>query len=169
MKKAPMTKRILKALAHPTVDVLAHPTSRQIHKREPIEVDLEEVFHAAKEHHVAVELDAQLQRLDLNDVHVYRARELGVKIAIDTDAHSVDHLRFMSYGIGQARRGWREKGDVVNTLSWSDFQQWLQRKRRRGLASRRRRGGSHEPSGRSAAHRYLRLPVRSLAGGILPG
>jgi DNA polymerase (family X) len=141
MKKAPMTKRILKALAHPAVDVLAHPTSRQIHKREPIEVELEEVFHAAREHHVAVELDAQLQRLDLNDVHVHRARELGVKIAIDTDAHSVDHLRFMSYGIDQARRGWLEKGDVVNTLSWSDFQQWLQRKRRRGLASRRHRRG----------------------------
>jgi DNA polymerase (family 10) len=129
MKQGPMTKRLPKALAPPAVDILAHSTCRQIQKREPIEVDLEEVFRAAKEHHVAVELDAQPQRLDLNDVHVYRARELGARLVIDTDAHSVDHRRFMSYGVDQARRGWIEKTDVLNTLSWSDFQRWLRHKR----------------------------------------
>jgi DNA polymerase (family 10) len=129
MKKAPMTKRIVKAISHPAVDILAHPTSRQINKRAPIDVDLEAVFHAAKEHDVAVEIDAQPQRLDLNDVHAHRAREIGVKLAIDTDAHSVDHLRYMRYGIDQARRGWLEKRHVVNTLPWAEFRQWLRRRR----------------------------------------
>jgi SAM-dependent methyltransferase len=63
------------------------------------------------------------------DVHVHRARELGLKIAIDTDAHSVDHLRFMRYGIAQARRGWLEKRHVVNTMTWSEIRRWLQRRR----------------------------------------
>jgi DNA polymerase/3'-5' exonuclease PolX len=66
-------------------------------------------------------------RLDLNDVHVRRARELGVKIIINSDAHSVENLRFMRYGVDQARRGWLEKTHVVNTLSWSQFHKWLQR------------------------------------------
>jgi DNA polymerase (family X) len=77
----------------------------------------------------ALEIDAQPQRLDLNDVHVQRARELSVKFAIDSDAHSVEHLRFMRYGIDQARRGWLEPGQVVNTMSWAQLQQWLQRRR----------------------------------------
>jgi DNA polymerase (family 10) len=128
MPKAQMTKRVLKALSHPAVDILAHPTGRQLNKREAAELDLEEVFHAAKEHDVALELDAQPQRLDLNDVHLYRARELGVKIVIDSDAHSVEHLRFMRYGIDQARRGWLEKPHVLNTLQWPDFQRWLRRR-----------------------------------------
>ena len=129
MPKARMTRRVVKALSHPAVDILAHPTGRQIQKRPPVDIDLEEVFQAAKEHDVALELDAQPQRLDLNDVHLHRARELGVKIAIDTDAHSVDHLRFMQYGIDQARRGWLERGHVVNTLPWPQFRQWLSRRR----------------------------------------
>jgi DNA polymerase (family 10) len=129
MPKARMTGRVLKALSHPAVDILAHPTGRQLQKRAPIDVDLEEVFQAAKEHDVALELDAQPQRLDLNDVHLHRARELGVKIAIDTDAHSVDHLRFMQYGIDQARRGWLGKEHVVNTLTWPQFRRWLGRRR----------------------------------------
>jgi DNA polymerase (family X) len=129
MPKARMTKRVLKALSHPAVHILAHPTGRQIQKRAPIDIDLEVVFQAAKEHDVALELDAQPQRLDLNDVHLHRARELGVKIAIDTDAHSVDHLRFMQYGIEQARRGWLEKEHIMNTLPWPQFRQWLGRRR----------------------------------------
>jgi DNA polymerase (family X) len=129
MPKARMTKRVLKALSHPAVHILAHPTGRQIQKRAPIDIDLEAVFQAAKEHDVALELDAQPQRLDLNDVHLHRARELGVKIAIDTDAHSVDHLRFMQYGIDQARRGWLEKEHIMNTLTWPQFHQWLGHRR----------------------------------------
>jgi DNA polymerase (family 10) len=129
MPKAQMTKRVLKALSHPAVDILAHPTGRQLNKRQPMEIDLEDVFHAAKEHDVALEIDAQPQRLDLNDVHVHRARELGVTLAIDSDAHSVDHLRFMRYGVDQARRGWLENSQVLNTLTWPEFQRWLKRRR----------------------------------------
>jgi DNA polymerase (family X) len=129
MPKAPMTQRVLKALSHPAVDILAHPTGRLLHKRAPAEIDLEDVFHAAKEYGVALELDAQPSRLDLNDVHVHRARELGVPIVIDSDAHSVEQLRFMQHGIDQARRGWLEPGHVVNTMSWARLQKWLQRRR----------------------------------------
>jgi DNA polymerase (family 10) len=129
MPQAQMTQRVLKALAHPAVDILAHPTGRLLHKRAPVALDLEEVMHAAREYNVALEIDAQPQRLDLNDVHVHRARELGVPIVIDSDAHSVEQLRYMRYGIDQARRGWIEKGHVMNTLPWGQFQQWLQRRR----------------------------------------
>jgi DNA polymerase (family 10) len=129
MPKARMTKRVLRALSHPAVDILAHPTGRLLNKRQPMAIDLEDVFHAATERDVALEIDAQPQRLDLNDVHVHRARELGVPIVIDSDAHSVDHLRFMRYGVDQARRGWLEKQHVLNTLKWSDFQRWLKRRR----------------------------------------
>ena len=129
MTKAQMTRRVLKALSHPAVDILAHPTGRQLHKRALVELDLEDVFHAAREHNVALELDAQPQRLDLSDVHGHRARELGVPMVIDSDAHSIEPLRFMQYGIDQARRGWLERGQVLNTLRWAQFQQWLQRRR----------------------------------------
>jgi DNA polymerase (family 10) len=128
MTRAQMTKRLCKALAHPGVDILAHPTCRQINTREPIDVDLEEVFRVAREHDVAVEVDGQPQRLDLSDVHVHRARELGLKVVIDTDAHSVDQLRFMRYGVDQARRGWLEKPHVLNTLPWPEFRKWLGRR-----------------------------------------
>jgi DNA polymerase (family X) len=128
MTKTQMTKRMLNALAHPAVAILAPPTGRQISKRKPIEVDLEAVFHAAKEYDVALELNAQPQRLDLNEVQVYRARELGVRIAIDTDAHSVEQLRFMQHGIDQGRRGWLEREHVLNAMSWVQLQQWLKRR-----------------------------------------
>jgi len=129
MTKMQMTKRLLKALSHPAVEILAHSTGRQRRKRKPIAVDLDTVFHAAKEYDVALELNAQPQRLNLSDVQVYRARELGVRIAIDTDARSVDQLRFMQYGIDQARRGWLEREHVLNAMSWVQLQQWLKRRR----------------------------------------
>jgi DNA polymerase (family 10) len=122
-----MTQRILKALAHPAVDILAHPTARLINKRAPIAVDLEAVFRAAKEHGVALEVNAQPDRLDLSDVQVQHAHELGVMLVINSDAHSVEGLRVMRYGIDQARRGWLEKTQVVNTLPWPQFHTWLQR------------------------------------------
>src|SRR5262249_51126387 len=129
MTKMQMTKRILKALSHPVVEILAPPTGRQIRKRQPIAVDLDTVFHAAKEYDVALELNAQPQRLDLSDMHVYRARELGVRIAINTNAHSVDQLHFMQYGVDQARRGWFEREHVLTAMSWAQLQQWLKRRR----------------------------------------
>ena len=129
MTKMQMTKRILKALLHPAVAILAHPTGRQIRKRKPIAVDFDAVFHAAKEYDVALKLNAQPQRLDLSDAQVYRARELGVRIAIGTDAYSVDQLRFMQYGIDQAQRVWLEREHVLNAMSWAQLQQWLKHRR----------------------------------------
>ena len=127
MSQSEMTRRVLKALAHPAVTILAHPTGRLINEREPFAVDLEQIFHAAKEHDVAIELNAQPDRLDLNDLHLSRAKEIGVKIAINTDAHSTEQLRFMNYGIDQARRGWLEKGQVINTMTLAQLEIWLKR------------------------------------------
>ena len=123
-----MTERILRALAHPEVDVLGHPTGRRINEREPYAVDMEAVLAAALEHDVAVEVNAQPHRLDLRDVHVRRARELGVRILIDTDSHGVGALRYMQYGIDQARRGWIERDDVLNTRPLAVFERWLKRR-----------------------------------------
>ena len=131
MPQSEMTKRVLQALAHPAVNILAHPTGRLINQREPFAIDLERIFHAAKEHDMAVELNAQPDRLDLNDRHLLRAREIGVKIAISTDAHSTGQLQFMSYGIGQARRGWLEKRHVLNAMTRTQLEIWLKRRRQR--------------------------------------
>jgi DNA polymerase (family 10) len=129
MNQREMTKRVLKGLANPAVTILAHPGGRLINQREPFAIDLEEVFHAAKENDVAVELNAQPDRLDLNDLHVFRAREIGVKIAINTDAHSTGQLNFIRYGIHQARRGWLEKRHVLNTMTRPQLMTWLSQQR----------------------------------------
>ncbi|HXG52825.1 MAG TPA: DNA polymerase/3'-5' exonuclease PolX [candidate division Zixibacteria bacterium] len=131
MTQSEMTRRVLKALAHPAVTILAHPTGRLINEREPFAIDLEQVFHAAKERNVAIELNAQPDRLDLNDLHALRAREIGVKIAVNTDAHSVEQLHFMKYGVDQARRGWLEKRHVLNALARPQLEAWLNQRRRR--------------------------------------
>jgi DNA polymerase (family 10) len=127
LPKRQQTRRIVKAIGHPAVHILAHPTGRLVNVREPYDLDLEEVLHAAREHHVAVELNAHPERLDLSDVHVFRARELGVPVVIDTDAHSTDGLRFMRYGVEQARRGWLESKDVLNTKTIRQLRKWLAR------------------------------------------
>jgi DNA polymerase (family X) len=131
MNQSDMTERVLKALAHPAVTILAHPTGRLINEREPFAIDLEQVFHAAKEYDVAVELNAQPVRLDLNDLHLFRAREIGIKIAINTDAHNTEQLHFTKYGIDQARRGWLEKRDVLNTMTRPQLVSWLKQRRQR--------------------------------------
>jgi DNA polymerase (family 10) len=113
------------------VDILAHPTGRILNRREPFSMDVEAVLQAAAELDVAVELNAHPERLDLHDGHVRRARELGVKVAIDTDAHSVRDLDLIRYGVDQAGRGWLEPGDVLNTLSLEEFRGWIGRKERR--------------------------------------
>jgi DNA polymerase (family X) len=127
LTKKQQTDRILKAIRHPHVDILAHPTGRLINVREPYDLDVEEVLYAAKEHRVAVELNAHPERLDLSDIHVHRARELGVPVVINTDAHSPDGLHFMRYGIDQARRGWLETKDVLNTRTLRQLRKWLER------------------------------------------
>ncbi len=127
---ATMTERVLRAIRHPEVDVLAHPTGRLINRREPFALDVEAVLQAAAELGVAVELNANPNRLDLNDTLVRRARELGVDVVISTDAHAPDGLEHMRYGVDQARRGWLERGDVLNTRSAAELRGWLERRAR---------------------------------------
>jgi DNA polymerase (family 10) len=123
-----MTERVIKAMQHPCVDILAHPTGRIINRREAFAMDVEAVLTAAAELEVAVELNANPNRLDLSDVHVHRARELGVPVVISTDAHKPAGLENMRFGVDQARRGWLGPDDVLNTRSLSKFKKWLARR-----------------------------------------
>lgn len=121
---ATMTKRLIKAIEHPSVRVLGHPTTRKVARREPIEFDVDRVFKAAKANQVALELDGAPDRLDLPDHLLRRAKDLGVKIVIDTDSHHLNEFN-LSFAIGQARRGWLEPKDVLNTLPWTRFKDML--------------------------------------------
>jgi DNA polymerase (family 10) len=127
LSAAEQTRRILTALEHPQVDILAHPTGRIINRRPPFAVAIDEILQAAKENGVIVELNAHPERLDLKDSHLILARELGVKVAISTDAHSVRHLDLMRYGVEQARRAWLEPADIVNCLPLESFLRTLGR------------------------------------------
>ena len=128
MDRVSMTDRVITAIQHPQVDILAHPTGRLLARREPFQLEMEEVLQAARDLDVAVEINANPNRLDLNDVHALRAKELGVKVCISTDAHSVQRLDHMSYGVDQAQRAWLNKGDVLNTMTQKRFREWLQRR-----------------------------------------
>jgi len=110
-----ITRRLLNAIENPHVDIIAHPTCRLIGEREPAAVDMEAVFKAALRHNKALEINAMPDRLDLKDTHIYRGRELGVKLVMGTDAHSTAQLSFMRFGVGIARRGWCRAEDVLNT------------------------------------------------------
>jgi DNA polymerase (family 10) len=96
--------------------------------REPVEIDLEEVFRASARTNTALEINAMPDRLDLGDTQARRAREFGVRLVIGTDSHSVDHLGVMRYGVGVARRGWCRASDVLNTWPVDEFLSWLKRK-----------------------------------------
>jgi len=121
------TERIIRAIRNPNVDILAHPTGRLIGERKPYEVDLEEIIKVAARTGTVMELNANPQRLDLNDIYCKFAREMGVRIAISTDAHTADSLNYMRFGIGQARRGWLEPDDVINTLPLDKLLKFLHR------------------------------------------
>jgi DNA polymerase (family 10) len=133
MDRAAMTQRIIKAMGDPWVDCIAHPTGRLIGQREPFDVDVEAILKAAAKLGVAMEINAYPDRLDLKDVHARRAKDLGVKLLINTDAHAADRLPIMRFGVATARRAWVEAGDVLNTLSVSQL-----RSRLRSARSRRR-------------------------------
>jgi len=120
-----MTQRVLSAVEDPDVDIIAHPTCRLLGAREPIAIDLEAVFRTAAKNNKIMEINAMPDRLDLNDIHASRARELGVKLAIETDAHAVSHLDFMRFGVGMARRAWCEPQHIVNTLPLADVLTFL--------------------------------------------
>ena len=125
--QAEMTKRLIKAVENPNVNIIAHPTGRLIGKREPYEVDMDRLMDACLKNNKVLELNAYPERLDLNDVHCRKAKEKGVKIAISTDAHSVKHLDWMMYGVATARRGWLEPEDVINTQGLQKLLQLFKR------------------------------------------
>jgi DNA polymerase (family X) len=110
-----MTERICRAMRNPHADILFHPTGRVLGRREPYEVDFEEIVRVALETGTALEIDAFPDRLDLNDDHARRAVESAVKLTIDSDAHSAAHFSFLDYGIAIARRAWVEARNVLNT------------------------------------------------------
>jgi len=121
MPEARMTDRVLRALAHPRVQILAHPTGRLLGSREPYAIDMAKVIAAARDRGVLLEINAQPARLDLSDTLVHMARDAGVRLVIDTDAHRTSDLALMSYGVDQARRGWCSRADVANTLPLAEF------------------------------------------------
>lgn len=127
--RAEMTTRICRALENPYVNILVHPTGRLIGERDPYEVDLDAVFETAKRHGKAVEINASPSRLDLNDQHARRARELGVMLAIDTDTHFLDQLENMELGVAVARRAWVEPDQVINTFPLERLLEWAHRDR----------------------------------------
>jgi DNA polymerase (family 10) len=115
LSRREMTERVCRAMRNPHVDVLFHPTGRVLGKREPYELDLDEVIRVAVESGTALEIDAFPERLDLNDEHARRALEAGAKLVIDSDAHSAKHFPVLEYGVALARRGWVETSAVLNT------------------------------------------------------
>lgn len=119
------TERLLRALEHPVLDVLAHPGCRLIGQREPCDFDFQAVLRQAAKHHCALELDAQPERLDLTENDCRAAKEHGVPICIDSDAHSTEGLRYLDDGVIQARRGWIETADVLNTFPLAKLRSWL--------------------------------------------
>jgi DNA polymerase (family 10) len=124
-----MTARLVRALSHPSVNVLAHPTGRRLGSREPYDVDLESVLAAARGHGKAVEINASPERLDLSDVHARRAAALGVPIAISTDTHYLREMDNLSLGIGVARRAWLEAGQVLNARPLPALLAWARPRR----------------------------------------
>jgi DNA polymerase (family 10) len=127
--KERMTGRLLEAIANPYVHIIGHPTTRLIGRREPVTFDFERIIRAAAEAGVALEVNAQPDRLDLPDTMARAAYEAGALLAIDSDAHSAAQLGQIRYGVFQARRGWVEARAVVNTWPWTRFSRWLRRRR----------------------------------------
>ncbi len=121
------TERILRAMDNRHFNILGHPTGRLVGEREPYPLDLDRIIEAAKERGCFLEVNAHPIRLDLDDVHCRAARDLGVKVSIATDAHSTTGLSVMRFGVDQARRGWLEKADVLNTYPWTKLKKMLAR------------------------------------------
>jgi len=115
MPKERMTERIIKAMKNSNVDIISHPTGRILKRRDEYQIDFDKILRAAKETGTILEINSFPERLDLNDQNIRRAKEVGVKMVINTDSHHKDQLRFIELGIAQARRGWAEKEDIINT------------------------------------------------------
>jgi len=125
-----VTDRILRAIENPWVDVLGHPTGRRLLQRESIKFDMTTVMDSVSRHGVTMEINCQPQRLDLNDSHARAARERGIPLVISTDAHSVNALSRLQWGVQVARRAWVQSGDVLNTRPVDELRSRLRRNRR---------------------------------------
>jgi DNA polymerase (family 10) len=125
LPRAHQTERILAAMDNPCFTILAHPTGRLIGEREAYDVDMPAILRKARRRGIAVELNAHPDRLDLSDAHCRMAKDEGVLVAISSDAHSTDGLDMLRYGVGQARRGWLEKEDVLNTRPLADLRRLI--------------------------------------------
>jgi len=124
-----MTRRVIRAIEHPSVDIIGHLTARMLLRREGSKIQLERVIDAAKANGVALEINSQPHRLDLCDSHARLARDRGVALVIDSDAHYVEALDYPRWGILTARRAWVTKDDVLNTLPLKQFKKALRRSR----------------------------------------
>jgi DNA polymerase (family 10) len=122
-----LTRRLVNAVRHPCVSALGHPTGRIINQRPGYELDLETVLKEAADYGCLMELNAQPTRLDLDDTALLMARRYGVRVVINSDAHAVEELDFLEFGVYQARRGWLEADDVANTRSLTQFRRLLKR------------------------------------------
>ena len=125
--KDQMTRRLIRAIEHPAVNIIGHLTTRKIGRRDPVDLDLEAVFEAAGRAGTALEINAYPDRLDLRDEHVLWARRHGVRFAIDTDAHAVGHLDMMRFGVATAQRGWLTKADVINAWPITRLERFLRK------------------------------------------
>jgi DNA polymerase (family X) len=125
-----MTDRLLRAIEHPHVDILGHPTGRRILKRQPYAVDMDAVVDAAARHGVAIEINCQVDRLDVNDVHAKLARDRGAPLVISSDGHSRQAFGRLRWGVMVARRAWLQPADVLNTRPFDEFRAALRRHRR---------------------------------------
>src|SRR5687768_11033901 len=123
-----VTQRVINAIRNPHVDIIGHPTGRLIQEREGADLDMDAVLKAAAETGVAMEINAHPSRLDLDDIHARRARELGIPIALNTDAHSEADLDMLPYGVATARRAWLTKNDVINCWSTDKLLKWLKKR-----------------------------------------
>ena len=128
-EKEKMTKRIVRALENPLVHCLAHPSGRLLGARAPYEVDIDEIMETAKKHEKVLEINATLERLDLDDIRCMKAKQMGIRMSIGTDSHHPDQMWMMSLGVAVARRGWLETKDVLNTLSLKEILKWCHSRR----------------------------------------
>ncbi len=120
-----ITRRLINAIENPHVDIIGHPRGRLIPEREPADLDMDAVFAAAQATDTVLEINANPRRLDLDETHARRAQELGIKLAINTDAHNADNLSLMHFGVATARRGWIQTENVINTWSTDQLLNWL--------------------------------------------
>jgi DNA polymerase (family 10) len=121
------TDRMIQAMRNPHVSIIAHPTGRLIGQRESYAIDMERVISAARDLGCCLEINAEPDRLDLNDIHAHAARSKGVKVSISTDAHSANSFQYIRFGVDQARRGWLTAEDVINTRSLPELRRLLKR------------------------------------------